>query len=382
MKRLYGILVALLLVAVMATPASAQGPRNGDRFCLGGATTVESNETPNSVVLFGCGARIASGARVNQDVVSFGGNVVIEKDVRVNNDVVSFGGNVVIEKDVRVSGDVVVFGGNLDLAGQVNRDVVVFGGRVTLEPTSVVQRDAVVVGGYTDKKEGAIVRGKLASGESFDSGRFRVLPLEPAILPAALGGGVLGGLTGLAFGIVRNIFYALALAALGALTVVFMPVQTKQVADTAQKFAMPSMGVGCLTSFVAVTLGILLMITICGIPFGVLVLLALFVAWLFGWIALGRLTGEKLMEAFKAREILPVVAVVIGILVLAFVGMVPIIGWVIGLFIGLLGLGAVVLTRFGTRDYPAMTPAPVAAAPSIPASTNEPTPPTTPSSSN
>jgi hypothetical protein len=356
MKRLYGVLIAILLVAVMATPALAQGPRYGDHFCTGGSTVVQSEEVANSVVLFGCGARILSGAVVNKDVVSFGGNVVIEKDVRVN-------------------GNVVVFGGNLDLAGQVNRDVTLFGGTVTLEPTAVVQRDVVAVGGYTDKKEGAIVRGNLASGESFG----RLQPLEPVILPAALGGGLLGGLTGLVFGIIRNIFYALALAALGALTVAFMPVQTKQVADTAQKFAMPSMGVGCLTSFVAVTLGILLMITICGIPFGILLLLALFVAWMFGWIALGRLTGEKLMEAFKVREILPIVAVVVGILVLAIVGMVPIIGWVVGLFIGLLGLGAVVLTRFGTRDYPMLTP--VAAAPSIPASTSDPTPPANPSSS-
>ena len=356
MKRLYGVLIAILLAAVMATPALAQGPRYGDHFCTGGSTIVSSDEVTNSVVLFGCGARILSGAVVNKDVVSFGGNVVIEKDVHVN-------------------GNVVVFGGNLDLAGQVGRDVTALGGNITLEPTAVVQRDVLAFGGYTDKKQGAVVRGSVTRGEGNTS------IYGPFILPAALGGGVLGGLTGLVFGIVRNIFYALALAALGALTVAFMPTQTKQVADTAQKFAMPSMGVGCLTSFVAVTLGLLLIMTICGIPFGILLLLALFVAWLFGWIALGRLTGEKLMEAFKAREILPVVAVVVGVLVLAIVGFVPIIGWIVGLFIGLLGLGAVVLTRFGTRDYPTLTPTPAAAVPSIPASTNDPTPPANPSPS-
>jgi hypothetical protein len=355
MKRLYGVLVALWLVAVMATPAFAQGPVPGDRFCTGGSETINSGETVNDVILFGCGLRVQSGARVLRDIVSFGGNVVIERDAQVGH-------------------DVVLFGGNLDLAGQIGHDAVLLGGSATLQPTAVVDRDLVTAGGSIDQKEGAVVRGRITRGEG---NGVRFTP----IFPAALGGGVLGGLAGLAFGIVRNIFYALALAALGALTVTFMPAQTKQVADTAQKFAMPSMGVGCLTSFVAVTLGILLIITLCGIPFGVLLLLALFVAWLFGWIALGRLAGEKLMEAFKAREILPVVAVVIGILVLAIVGMVPVIGWVIGLFIGLLGLGAVVLTRFGTQDYPALTPAPAAAAPSIPASTSEPTPPANPPSS-
>ncbi len=357
MKRLFGVLIALVLVAVMVTPAFAQGPRGGDRFCSGGSETIGSGETINSLILFGCGARIQSGAQVLKDVVSFGGNVVIEKDVRVN-------------------GDIVVFGGNLDLAGEAGRDAVLLGGNVTLEPTAVVDRDLITSGGLVDKKEGAIVRGRTTRGDGNAFSAFRVAPT----LPAAIGGGLLGGLTGLMFGILRNIFYALALAALGALTVVFMPRQTQQVSETAQKSAMESMGVGCLTSFVAVTLGILLIITLCGIPFGILLLLALVVAWLFGWIALGRLAGEKILEAFKARESLrtPIIAVVVGILLLAIIGMVPIIGWLVGLFIGLLGLGAVVLTRFGTRGYPTLTPASVAIAPAAPSApaASEPTPPT------
>ncbi len=357
MKRLFGVLIALLLVAVAATPAFAQGPRSGDRFCSGGSETIGSGETINSLILFGCGARIQSGAQVLKDVVSFGGNVVIEKGVRVN-------------------GDVVVFGGNLDLAGEAGRDAVLFGGNVTLQPTAVVDRDLITSGGLVDQKDGAVVRGRISRGGGNAFSAFRFAPN----LDTTIGGGLLGGLVGLAFGIVRNIFYALALAALGALTVIFMPRQTQQVSETAQKSAMESMGVGCLTSFVAVTLGILLLITLCGIPFGILLLLALVVAWLFGWIALGRLAGDKVLEAFNARESVrtPIIAVVVGILLLAIIGMVPIIGWLVGLFIGLLGLGAVVLTRFGTRGYPTLTPASVALAPAAPSApaASEPTPPT------
>jgi hypothetical protein len=347
MKRLYGVLIALVLVALMATPAFAQSPRYGDHVCFGGSTTVSATDKVDSVVMFGCGGRIQSGASVQRDVVSFGGDVVIEKDVRV-------------------TGDVVVFGGNTDIAGQIGHRVMLLGGNLVLESTAVVQDDVNISGGSLDQKEGAVVHGTIIRGQTFSSGRVGIVP--PVIMPAALGGGVLGGLAGLAFGILRNIFYALALAALGALTVVFMPRQTQQVSETAQKSAMESMGVGCLTSFVAVTLGILLIITLCGIPFGILLLLALVVAWLFGWIALGRLAGEKILEAFKARESLrtPIIAVVVGILLLAIIGMVPIIGWLVGLFIGLLGLGAVVLTRFGTRGYPTLTPASVAIAPTAP----------------
>jgi len=363
MKRLIQVLIALVLVALLATPAFAQGPRNRDDVCTGGSTTISATDTVNSVVLFGCGARIQSGARVQRDVVSFGGDVVIEKGVQV-------------------TGDVVIFGGNVDIAGQIGHRVTMLGGNLVLESTAVVQDDVNMSGGSLDQKEGAVVQGRIIRGQSFSTGRVGVVP------PVVVTGGVMGAVTSLVFGFIRNIIYAFALAALGALTVVFMPAQTHQVSDTAQKSAMESIGVGCLTLFVAFTLGLLLIITLCGIPFGLLLWLSLAIAWIFGWIALGRMTGEKLLEAIKVREILPIVAVVVGIIVLTIVSFVPVLGWLVGLFIGLLGLGAVVLTRFGTRPYPTLTPAPVAltpgtpAAPSLPAAPSDPTPPqnATPSS--
>ncbi len=357
MKHLMQVLIALVLVAIMATPAFAQGPRNGDHVCLGGSTTVNATDPVDSVVLFGCGARIQSGARVQKDVVSFGGDVVIEKDVRI-------------------TGDVVAFGGNVDIAGQVGHRVTVLGGNLTLESTAVVQNDVNITGGFIDQKEGSVVQGRIVRGQPFSSGRVGVVP--PAIFPAAIGGGLFSAVSGLVFGLIRNLVYALALAALGALTVVFMPTQTHQVSDTAQKFAMESMGIGCLTVFVALTLGVLLLITLCGIPFGILVLLSLVVAWMFGWIALGRLTGERLLDAVKVREILPIVAVVVGVLVLTIVSYVPVIGWLIGLFLGLLGIGAVVLTRFGTRPYPMPTPAPAVLAPIASAASSVPSVPSAP----
>jgi len=314
-------------------------------LCMSGTTVVKSDDTVDSVLLFGCGARIESGARVRKDVVSFGGNVVLEQGTRVE-------------------GDVVVFGGNVSIAGEVRQDVTVFGGNVTLAPTAVVGSNLITFGGFVDRKEGATVRGRITRGERF------YFPFEwtPVMMPFAFGGSALGMLTGMAAGFVRGIFYALALAALGALVVVFLPTQTRQVSDTAYKSAMPSLGVGCLTLFVAVTLGILLIITLCGIPIALILFVALFIAWLFGWIALGWLIGEKVLAAAKVKETLsvPIVAVVVGIVLLAILGALPLAGWLIGLFVGSLGLGAVVLTRFGTRAYPLLASAAVPVVPAAP----------------
>src|SRR5574340_493148 len=145
MKRLVGLVIAVLLMAFVAQPAAAQGPSTrGDHVCFGDTTVVGSSERPQSVVLFGCGARIASGAQVRRDIVSFGGDVVIEEGASV-------------------AGDVVLFGGNLDLSGQVGHQVIAFGGNIALEPGSRVEDNVQAVGGKVNQREGAIVQGRIQS---------------------------------------------------------------------------------------------------------------------------------------------------------------------------------------------------------------------------
>lgn len=355
MKRLFGILILFVLLALAATPALAQGPGRGDHVCFGGDTLVAATDTPRDVFLFGCGARIQSGARVQRDVVSFGGNIVLEEGTQVGR-------------------DLVLFGGNVDISGHVQRRVVVIGGNVTLQAGSVVDGDIQSFGNI-NRRPGATVRGRVNTGSGFNFGGFGGYgPFAPFG-----GGGFFGVIAGMIWGLIRALLYAIAFAVLGALTVVFLPAQTRQVGDVAERSALPSLGVGCLTLIVGISLylllilvSVILMITIIGIPVGILLLVAppvaLAAAWLFGWIAVGRLVGEKLIEGVKARETwrVPVIAVIVGILILTLLGAIPFFGWLISIFVGLLGIGAVVLSWFGTRPYPPASRAQYAIAPVAP----------------
>lgn len=352
MKRFITVLVLLGALAFAATPALAQGTKRQDVICTGGSSLVKADDVVDSLVLFGCNARVSAGAQIRKDIVAFGGNVTVEENVSV-------------------AGTVAVFGGNFDLAGHVQRDVTMFGGIVTLSPTAVIDRDVAVIGGQVDQKEGAIVRGRITRNEAFRPGIGPVPPVPP--IAPALNGNAAGNIwLGALIGFGKWLVYAIALAALGALVVVFMPKQTRQVIETSQAHAMPSVGVGCLTTFGAITLSILLIITLCGIPFSVILLFVFAIAGAFGWIALGWLAGEKILHSLKVRESwsVPVVAVIVGIFMLSVIGAVPVIGWLVGAFLGCLGLGAVVLTRFGTRTYPAP-----AIATSVPSTPSLPTPP-------
>lgn len=351
MKRLLVLLIALACLAFVATPAFAQGPNNGDHVCFSGSDVVNGDETPNNVVVFGCGVRIQNGARVRQDVVSFGGDVVIENGVTVGH------------------------------------DVVVFGGNVTLESGSVVQHDVTAVGGHVDRKQGSIVRGRVNTGSSGITVGPRVFPTTPFVyVPNIFDAGI-----GLIFKAIRALIATLALAALGALVLVFLPTQTAQVAATAERAALPSLGVGCLTFLVGPALVVLFVITCLGIPVGVILAIAMVAAVAFGWIAVGMVVGDRVLKALKTTTpIVPMVAMLVGLLIIWLITQFPILGDLIGLFVATLALGAVVLTRFGTQRYPgpmstALTPVvpPAPPAPAVPvAPPAEPTPPAPPATGN
>ncbi|MGA9347392.1 MAG: polymer-forming cytoskeletal protein [Anaerolineae bacterium] len=288
--------------------------------------------------------------------VVFGGSFTLESGEEVDGDLVIFGGSAVLEEDSLVHGNVVVMGGSARVAGEVNGDIVTFGGNVEVRTTAVVDGDLVTIGGNVEREEGAVVRGSEVEGLEFRGfPRFWTVPTRlnltnrwPNIWSSFI------------FDVFKSIFVALALAALGLLVVLFWPKQTQVVSQTILTAPLPSGGVGLLTAVVAVALMVLLAITICLSPVAFLLGVATLAGGIFGWIAVGLLVGQKLLEAFKVKGITTMIAVVVGILLISLLGAIPCIGTITAIIVGCLGLGAVVLTRFGTQTYPLPTRVPPA----------------------
>ncbi len=105
--------------------------------------------------------------------------------------------------------------------------------------------------------------------------------------------------------------------------------------------------------------------------------LALVLASLLGWVAAGRLAGQKLAPMFKIKLTSPVRETVIGTLALSIVALLPGLGALLGFVVVCWGVGAAVLTRFGAM--PGSTPfgGPFHAHPTAP-STPPPAPPAPP----
>jgi hypothetical protein len=320
-----------------------------------------------------------------QGKLVFGGSYTLRSGERLSGDLVVFGGNAQLETDTRVDGNIVVIGGEADIAGRVRGDMVIVGGGVRLRSTAEVDGQLVRVGGMLQKDEGAQIHG----GES---GGANIPPIPPIPTRPPVEYWPLIGVNTF-FNFVVNVMYDLgvtvALALLAALVVVLWHEPVERVSQTIVNAPAASWGVGALTvlAFVVVlpafaVLSAILIIA-CGLGllgFGVIAAasVALVVGWLMGWIALGQFVGQRLLDMLGNRHPTPAASAAVGtaVLTLFWLGLAPLcgMGWLIFAVLSPLGLGAVVLTRFGSQDYrtsngtypSAWSPAPAPVAPTAP----------------
>jgi hypothetical protein len=259
----------------------------------------------------------------------------------------------------------VAWNGSADVGGVIEGNLVISSGQIQLGEDAHVQGDVVCSWNCSiEQEEGARVDGDVVEGPS-----LRGLPFaewgEPGLriqIPSPEGEPFwLSGpeqLLRWILRIVRTLVTVLVIAALGGVVALIWPKATAQVGRTAFESPGVSLGVGFLTIVAAMTLVIALAITICLSPAAALVALLLGAAGLFGWVAIGARVGERLLEALGAVEAPPLWVAGLGTLVITLtsVGLTAALclaplGWLLIFAIGCFGLGAVVLTRFGTTAY-------------------------------
>jgi hypothetical protein len=304
----YAVLLTLLAVLLLPQTTLAQGPI-GDKFVMGGTFVLQDGEV-------------------------LSGSLVV------------LGGSATLEEGSTVQGDVALAGGAVQVSGQVNGSIVVAGGLISLRETAVVQGDITVVGGNIDRDPGAQVNGSITDGA--------VSPFE-LFSP----GGVFPNVQ-LRFSPLLDVLWfflrTFMWAALAVLVVLFLQTQTERAAKVAVSQPLIAGGLGLLTVVVIPLLALAVSLTIILIPVGLVAFLALVISWAFGVIVIGTEVGKRIADLLKQDWALAASAG-IGTFVLTLVTnglgwLVPCVGWVAPALVGIVGLGAVLLTRFGTQDYP------------------------------
>jgi hypothetical protein len=295
------------------------------------------------------------------DKLVLGGNYTLGEGETLDGNLIVMGGNATLETGSLVTQDVVILGGNLLARGTISGDVNVIGGLVTLGESAVVEGDVNSFSGQVLQDEGAQVEGDLNNDLTLPfyftgPGKIDIPNLNGDFLapfakvsPLNTGIGLVGSLL---WWLGRSFIWAI----LALLVVLFLPRNTERAADAAIAKPVVAGGLGCLTLLIAPVILFLLIITICGIPISLLGLFLLVVAWAFGIIALGVETGKRLAALMKQDWALPVSAMIgtflLTLLVNGLGALVPCIGWIVPALVGMIGLGAVLVTRFGAQALP------------------------------
>jgi hypothetical protein len=284
----------------------------------------------------------------------------------VGEDVVMTGGTLDLGSPAKVGRDVVVSGGSATVAGTVGRNVIAgigslilrarIGGNVNASVNELRVEDGAGIMGnltYTSDNPAVVARGATITGAVRHN-----LPAHPSPAQRFLDG------------LVSWIRTLVGLFALGLIVTLLFPRFTDGVTETLRGSPWASLGIG--------------LVLLIGVPIVALITfgIGLFVGgWWLGLAALGlyglavaaayvmaALFIARYASALLGRPLVhPVLALLVGLVVLTLVGLIPVLGGVLDLVAIVFGLGAMALalarfSRSGTAGAASVPPS--AAAPS------------------
>lgn len=251
-----------------------------------------------------------------------------------------------VDENERIEGDVVAVFGSVVVRGHVAGNVAAIFGSAVLEPGATVEGDVVALGGVLDQASGAVV-----NGESVSLGLFAWAPSVPT-LPMMVGvvfGGWVVSLIG------------------GLLLWLLFPSRMQRIAVTSAQRTGGSFVLGVASAPLVVISIVLLLVTVIGIPLAILLPLLYVTAVWAGQLAATYVLGCRLLRRpleTAGGSFGPLVAgtlfvasfFVIGAALAGPEGVLrtlalffALLGILLQIGLSVVGIGAVLLSRFGTR---------------------------------
>jgi hypothetical protein len=221
-------------------------------------------------------------------------------------------GSVVVEPGQVVDGDLTVIFGDATIAG-------------------LVEGDCTVIGGSCDTRPGGVVTGQINQlGGAVAQAVVPWAPSESVYNP---------------FVPDHRLLWRLSWNLLALLIFLIFPLRTRMVLDRLERHPGLSVTAGLLGCVAIVPLAVLLAITILLIPLIVLELVFVLASVFLGTAALALLIGRRLCEMLSPSTTpSPLVALLVGIALITAAELVPVIGTLVLILVGLIGLGATILS--------------------------------------
>ena len=359
--RRLGILVAVV-VACGAPGGAERSPtritRIGDDLLGGGGEVRVADSVVGDVMLsggnlrfsgtadgsyVGAGGKQEIGGRIAGSVRAAAGNIVLRADVGRN--VTLAAGNIVLDSAATITRSAYLAGGTVGVRGAVGQALTVRGGDVTID--GVVGGDVRVTGARLRVGPNARITGSLRHG--IRNGRVTVDP----------GARVAGGIVALpapgrsGFGRMLRWILPIGFLVAGAVAVALMP----RLATDAAKSVAARPGAAAafaIVWFIGVPiLAVVSAVTVVGLPLAVMLMAAFILLLYLGRAAVAVWLGATIMRRWRpGNDTSPVLSFLLGGVLYLVIGMIPVIGPLIGVFVIVFGAGVVLVTLWPRRQHP------------------------------
>ena len=257
--------------------------------------------------------------------------------------IVKIGSDVTVEAGQKVH-NAVTIGGQITVSGAVEKSVVAVGGSVVLTKTAVVKGSVVSLGGVIVMARDAKVGGELTEINS--NNLYETL--TTALSSEWEGWSWIFAVISLSIFVVILVL-ALLIAAL-------LPKPVRIVSEAIRENTFKVILCGILGLVLIAPLALLLTISIVGIALIPLEVIFVVCSVLLGFIAVGQLIGAKVLRLLKRPEPGIVRETFWGLVILWLIGWIPYVGWMVKAIAIVIGLGATLVSRFGTHRGWAYTP--------------------------
>jgi hypothetical protein len=250
--------------------------------------------------------------------------------------IVKINSDVVIEEGTKVH-NVIVLGGQITVNGTVEQHVVAIGGSAVLTRTAAVGGDVFVLGGIIAMGKGADVRGTLTEINSSNVSEA----ISNLLSDNWEGWSWLFAI----FSVV--IFFATLIIAM--LIVLLIPKPILTIAEGITLHTYRATIAGFIGLLMIAPVAVLLTLSVIGIVLIPLQIILVVCAAVFGFVAVAQILGKRVLVLAKRADQGLVRQTFWGLLVLWIIGWIPYVGWMIKVLAIVLGMGGVMITRFGAK---------------------------------
>jgi cytoskeletal protein CcmA (bactofilin family) len=325
-------------------------PVEGDAFLAGGRVSVASEVKGD---LIAAGGEVSVGGAVSDDLYAAGGSVQV--DALVDGNARIAGGEIAIGPATVIDGALSLTGGRIQFDGSTHRYLQASGGTVRLN--GEVRGDAEIRAEDLVIEPGTRIAGKLT---------YRG-PEEPRIPDGAV---IAGGVefhertarhfiedtdtnVHVSEHGVGSVVWMLGVFIAAAIFLLLFPRYSREAAAAIGRAPLRSIGLG-LAIFVCVPfVGVVLLITIIGIPLALLLIPFYLLVLFLGWVTAALFVAQRGLEALRPRQ--PVTtawwlfALFMGLLALWLVGKIPLVGDLMAFIALIAGIGALTWKLWNDR---------------------------------